>query len=608
MTKRDTTSARPAPHRPMRAISRAAARAWARSAALGSILGAVASGPLAAAGPNAAGHVFEQKRAHAPRAPLDCAALASELELPRVAVTLAEVIPAGTVTPPGAAQPLPAHCRIVGAVDQRIGTDGKPYAIGFEMRMPQDWNRRFFFQGGGGNDGTINPAYGTLSGGGNTTNALTLGYAVVSTDAGHTNDNSSLISGAVFGLEPQARIDYGYNAVGTLTPIARQILKRHYGTGAKYSYFVGCSNGGRQGMVAAARYPELFDGIVAGNPGFDLPKAAVQHAWDVQQFLAVGAGSIAGAFSVADMRLVASRIVERCDALDGLSDGMIDNLPACQKAFDLSELTCPGAKDATCLAPAQVSALAKIFDGPRNSAGRQLYSDWPFDAGVGAGGWRVWKLEAPFLGGLPIIGALGSSSLAYIFTTPPTQVAGNPAALIGYLSAFDFDVDAPKIFATTDVYTESAMSFMTPPNPTRLDRLHRSGGKMIVFHGASDPVFSYNDTVRWYEALRGSGKRNVRLFTIPGMNHCSGGPAADKFDTLSAIVDWVERNDAPERIVASVRPPAQNPEVPVDWTLPRTRPLCPYPQQARYRGAGDPNDAASFACVRPHDHRHGHHH
>lgn len=546
--------------------------------------------------------------------PLACSGITTaSLGIPNLAVTLAQEVAAKT----DAANPsgnYPAHCEVQGQLNKRTGSDGKPYAIGFEIRMPTSWNGKFFFQGGGGTDGSVNPALGRLTGGGATSNALTMGYSVVSTDGGHTTEAApAFTGGALFGLDPQARVDYGYNAVGTLTPLAKKIVTTHYAKAVDRSYFVGCSNGGRQAMVAASRFGDQFDGIIAGNPGFDLPKAALQHAWDTQQFLSVSPGNVAGALSVADMKLVGQRILAKCDALDGATDGIVSDMPACQAAFKLATdvPTCTGAADGTCLTAIQKTALQKIMDGPKNSAGTQLYSDWPWDPGVAASAagfssWRAWKLENPILGGLPIIAALGGPALPYIFTTPPTDigagvnVADTPTIvgkIFGYLASFNFDTDAPKIFSTSGAYTESAMSFMTPPNPTSLSTF-KSKGKLLVYHGGGDPVFSVNDTVRWYNELSAAntGTSNfARLFVVPGMGHCSGGVATDKFDMFSALTNWVENGKAPDSVTASLT--AGNTDVPVNWSAARTRPLCAYPKHAVLNaGATDIESAGSFSC------------
>lgn len=500
----------------------------------------------------------------------------------------------------------PAHCRVRGYLDERTGTDGKPYGIGFEARLPTDWNGRFYFQGGGGTDGAIQPAMGSLPGAGNTTTALAKGYAVFSTDGGHTSEAAPVVGGALFGLDPQARIDYGYNAVGQVTRMGKTLIDRVYGRAPEHSYFVGCSNGGRQAQVAAGRFAAEFDGVIAGNPGTHLPQAGVQHAWDVQALASVaprdaaGAPILSQAFTQADMQLVADAVVGACDALDGAVDGMIHNAPACRTTFDPASLTCAPGQTASCLQPAQVTALTRIFAGPSNSAGQALYADWPFDAGVATMGWRVWKLgTSPTAAANSLIATLGGGALPYIFMTPPTAVTAENNGVLQYLLGYDFDRDAPGIFATTSTYRESSMQFMSPPSAEGFEAFKAKGGKMIVYHGDSDPVFSVNDSIRWYEGLqRRHGMATAqfaRLFTIPGMNHCSGGPATDQFPMLDALVAWVEEGKAPDRVIATAR--ADNPDA-AAWAG-RTRPLCPYPQQVRYRGTGSLEDAASFACVTP---------
>lgn len=542
-------------------------------------------------------------------APVACGELAARFAHAGTRITAAESVPAGlTVSGMAAPYPMPAHCKVTGRMNERTGIDGKPYAIGFEMRLPEKWSGRFLLQANGGNDGVVHPAFGNVVSGGATTNALMQGFAVLSSDAGHTAEPpqvAGLVGGNLFGLDPQARLDYGYQANGKLAPMARALAHSHYGTPVKRSYMMGCSNGGRHGMVAAARYADQFDGILAGNPGFNLPRAAVQHAWDVQAFASVNR-DIKAAFPPADMKLAAEAVLARCDALDGAADGMVSDLPACQKAFDIGTLQCAGAKAANCLSAPQVSALRKVFAGPVNSKGEKLYSDWPWDAGIGAsqtgfGSWRSWKLQGP-IAGLPIIGVLGAGSVGYIFSTPPRPVAGTPPALMQSLMDFDFDRDAPAIYAKGGPFTESAMEFMTPPQATKLEAFRQRGNRMIVYHGNSDSVFSVNDTIRWWEALdanhAGRAAEFARLFTVPGMNHCQGGPATEQFDLLTALVDWVENGRAPQAVTATARP-GINPDVPADWVAsgkPRSRPLCAWPTQARYSGKGDINDAASFSC------------
>ena len=270
---------------------------------------------------------------------------------------------------------------------------------------------------------------------------------------------------------------------------------------------------------------------------------------------------------------------------------------------------CQGARTDGCLSKAQVDALTRALGGPRNSKGEQLYSQWPFDAGMNSGNWRFWKIDSgiPPWKNNPLIATMGAASLAAVFTTPPTMTKGDPDTLLAFLNAFDFDKDAPRIYAkgtyTVDGksidYKESAWEFMTPPdadNP-RLETLRAAGHKIILYHGQSDGVFSFDASADWIEKLNansgGDARSFARLFAAPGMNHCAHGPAPDKFDMLSAIVDWAEKGNAPDRIIASVSP--DNKEVPADWSPDRTRPLCPWPKVARYQG-GDIEKAESFVC------------
>jgi feruloyl esterase len=362
----------------------------------------------------------------------------------------------------------------------------------------------------------------------------------------------------------------------------------------------GCSNGGRHALVAATRYGERYDGILAGAPGFNLPKAAVQHAWDVQSWQRADP-DIRKAFSPADMQLVASHVLARCDALDGLADGIVGDLAACQPKVDLKALQCRGDKNAACLTGPQVGALLRAFAGPHDSAGRQLYSDWPWDAGVGSGDWRFWKLESqvPPWDRLPLIAVMGAGSLSYLFTTPPTATPGTPAELLAFLTRFDFDRDAPKIHATHGPFSESAMQFMTPPDvdDPQLATLRAHGGKLIVYHGHSDAVFSVNDTRRWADKLQANGGGDtLRYYGVPGMAHCQGGPATDQFDALGALIAWVEQGRAPAGLVARASP--ANPELPAAWSRERSRLLCPHPQVARYVG-GPAEAAESFRCAAP---------
>jgi feruloyl esterase len=526
-----------------------------------------------------------------------CATLASKLSFANTTFNSVQDVPAGTLTVAG--KPIAEHCVVQGQMNQRVSAvDGKPYAIGFEMRLPVAWNGRFFYQANGGLDGNVVTATGEIGGGGPLNDALNMGFAVISSDAGHSSSQNPL-----FGLDPQARIDYGYNAVATLTPMAKQVIRTAYGKAPDRSYFDGCSNGGRHAMVAAARSSAEYDGIIAGDPGFHLPKAAIGEMWGAQQFAKVATATTANGlpdiktgFTAAERQLVASRIIAKCDALDGVADGMVQDIKACQANFNLSAdlPTCSGnVRDGTCLTTAQKDAIGNVFSGARNSAGTALYASFPYDAGVSGAGWAAWKQSNSI--------TLDPAAAAFTFTTPP-QSASLLSQLSSYALNFSMDTDAPKIFATSGAYTESSWSFMTPPDEANLSGLRQRGAKLMVYHGTSDPVFSSNDTTDWYQRVMaangGDASSFARLFTVAGMNHCSGGPAADQFDMLTPMIAWVEQGKAPDSVIATARDASNaipNSEVPAQWGAGRTRPLCPYPKVARYKG-GDVNSAASFSC------------
>ena len=533
-----------------------------------------------------------------------CEALAAQLTaLPNTTITASSTVAAGGLMLAG--QAVPAHCRVTGRMHQRVSpVDGKTYAIGFEMRLPVAWNGRFWHQGNGGIDGSVVTATASL-GGGPLTSALLQGFAVLSSDAGHTLAQG----GPAFGLDPQARLDYGYQAVGKLTPMAKQLIAAAYGKGPDRSYFAGCSNGGRHTLVAAARYAADYDGFLAGAPGFNLPIAALANIFGAQRYATVATGDPATppgletAFTAAERKTVANAVLARCDALDGATDGLIQDTKSCQHHFNLMRdvPTCAGARDGTCLSQAQKLAIAPIFRGATLSNGERFYASFPFDSGIAGGGIPFWEFTAPL--------ALDSGAVGVIFKVPPSPaaLANGPAFSLGA----DIDATRAQLDATDATYTEAAMSFMTPPNATDMSAVRRRGAKIMVYHGVSDPIFSVNDTKKWFRGIDhhsgGDAVSFARLYPIPGMGHCSGGPAVDQADFITPLVAWVEQGQAPGAIVAGARGAGNaggvNADLPAAWAATRTRPLCPYPSVARYKGSGDIELAASFTCVAP---RHGH--
>jgi feruloyl esterase len=529
-----------------------------------------------------------------------CDTLASQFRFEQTSIDSAAPVAAGGLMLAG--QPVAAHCLVKGQMHKRKGSDGRDYAIGFEMRLPQAWNGRFYYQGNGGLDGAVRPAEGAL-GGGPLTGALVQGFAVISSDAGHTGAQTT-----VFGLEPQARLDYGYQAVAKLTPMAKALIASAYGKGPDRSYIGGCSNGGRHALVAASRLGGQYDGYLIGAPGYRLPNAALAQLWGAQRWtpLATPGATVkhplnptanipdlGSALTAPERQTVARAILNRCDALDGAKDGLVQATQACQAAFDVVRdvPACSGARDGSCLTPAQKDTLAQVQAGGKTANGQPIYSAFPHDAGIAGNNWATWK----FVNSV----ALDPLSVGTVFTAPP-------AAPVNFASA-SIDALLPALSATSDTYRESGLALMGPPGhekPDNLLPLRARGAKMVLYHGVSDAIFSAEDTRQWVERVNRSqgGKASdfARYFPVPGMNHCSGGPATDQFDLLGPLVKWVEQGVAPQAVAASARGAGNaggvNPELPADWSATRSRPLCAYPTVAQYTGSGPVEAASSFTC------------
>jgi Tannase and feruloyl esterase len=289
-------------------------------------------------------------------------------------------------------------------------------------------------------------------------------------------------------------------------------------------------------------------------------------------------------------------VLARCDALDGAVDGIVADSRACQAAFQIDRdvPTCTGARDGSCLSAEQKAVVGSIFRGPVAADGRPVYASFPYDAGHGTAGVAFWEFNAAQ--------NLDPGALAFVMGTPPERREGFAAP--AYARSVGIDELVRRIGATDAPYTESGLSFMTPPRPDQLHRVQSRGAKVLVYHGLSDAIFSSNDTLAWLAALRathGSATSSfVRYFPVPGMGHCSGGPATEQVDWLTPLVAWVEQGRAPERIEAAARGAGNaggaNADLPPAWSPTRTRPLCPAPLVARYNGSGDIERAASFEC------------
>jgi pimeloyl-ACP methyl ester carboxylesterase len=500
----------------------------------------------------------------------DCAAMARlALADEKLEITSAQIVPAA---PPGTvrasafaapiAVPIPAYCKVSGVINRRTGVGGKAYGLGFELALPEGWNGRFLFQGGGGLNGTINPPLGASAAGDRP--ALARGFAVVSTDSGH----KGVVFDSSFMADQQAALDFAHNSLGTVTRVAKKLVTAYYGRPAAHAYMVGCSTGGREAMLAAERYPDLFDGIVAGSPAMRTGHSNIGTGFAAVAFNqaaprdAAGLPIVAQAFSATDKALVLKGLLDACDAQDGLKDGVIENVKACH--FRPAALACKGAKSDQCLSPAQVTAMEIAFAGPKDKAGNPAYSPFPYDTGIVAEG-----------GGIP--GLLPSAA---------------PSPLGAPSRALRYDVDA----ALLKVRGDATQTLIDTAGWTNLSAFLGHAGKIIFYNGMSDPWFSAWDTADYY---RRAGEANgadawaasSRFYVMPGMGHCGGGANTfDNFDMLSAMVDWVEAGKAPGSIPASRRLPTA-----------ATRPLCPFPAYPHYKGAGDPALAASFECRLPAD-------
>lgn len=454
---------------------------------------------------------------------------------------------------------LPAYCRVEGVIGGHTGADGKAYGLTVAIALPEGWNGRFLMQGGGGLNGTLRPPLGTEGAGGRP--ALARGFAVVSTDGGH---QAAGFDGS-FMADQQAALDFVYNAVPTVASAGKLIVAAYYGRPIMRSYFAGCSTGGREAMLASERYPDQFDGVVAGDPAMRTGYSNLALAWATQAFNAAAPRDAAGKpeaaklFSAGDKALLISSLLASCDGLDGSVDGLIFDPGACR--FDPAVLTCKAAKTDACLSKAQVTALKTAFAGPKTRGGVQVYPLYPWDTGIAATGQ-----------GIP--GFLPSSAPSILGALVP--------------SANKLDVDAAAAPAAAD----GVGSLVDTANWTNLSGFFGHGGKILYYHGLSDPWFSPVDTLDYYrrltaanggdEAVQGSS----RIFLVPGMGHCQGGQATlDEFDLLGAVVDWVEHGKAPDSVVATG---ANMPGL--------SRPLCAWPTHAQYSGSGDPKLAASYQC------------
>ena len=508
-----------------------------------------------------------------------------------------------------------AHCLVEGAMNERVSAvDGRPYAIKFRMRMPlpADWNGKFFMQSVGGFVGIVDTGYGRYYG--MTSTAFSRDYAVIVQDAGHDNAvNSDPNAGgpSAFARDPQARIDFGHNSYHVVVQVGKAILNNYYAKAPAHTYFLSCSDGGRQAVGIAQRYPQDFDGIVAGAPALSIPYMSAYVPLILQTLapLAIKAGHldengrplIGKVYTDADFQLVSNAVMEACDGLDGLKDGIANNIDACTDAVvvpRLTALTCQGDKTTSCLTGEQIGALRTVMAGPKTSTGIQLYPGQPWDPGIGGmngtefnqGFRRTWfgSYDAKTNDSVKL--TISAPQAVMVWKTPPTPMTIPQA--IDFFMKYNIDDTPASVTRKTDVYQQSVIEWGLMNSPD-LSGFKQRGGKLLAWIGNADGAVSPNETKAWFKAVneREGGKADdfLKLFVVPGMAHCSGGMATDRFDMLSALENWVERG-ALESVTAEATKPG------FFGVASRTRPLCPYPKYAHYNGSGDINVASNFSC------------
>jgi feruloyl esterase len=431
------------------------------------------------------------------------------------------------------AKAMPSYCRVAATLKPSADSD-----IKMEVWMPvSGWNGNLEANGNGGWTGSINP---TALG-----NGVQRGYATAMSDLGHEGSSASFALG-----HPEKLTDFGYRAAHEMTVAAKAIIASHYGQAPKLAYWTGCSAGGRSALMEAQRFPADFDGIIAGAPGLNWTGRATQSVWIAQAAHKTEGSSI----PPAKYALIHAAVLKACDAKDGVEDGVLEDPTRCH--FDPKELQCAGADDSACLTAEQVETA------------RAIYADVPgvvpgFEPGSELG-WATMAGPKPF--------GIGSDFFKYVvFQNPDWDY-----------KTFHFDRDV-------------ASSTLNAMNPD-LKAFRDHGGKLIQYHGWSDPQISPASSPAYYKSVvaemssSSDVQKFYRLFMVPGMAHCGGGDGASSFDMLSAMEQWVEKDKAPDQIAAARRK---------DGTVDRTRPLCPYPQVARYKGSGSTDDGANFVCRTP---------
>lgn len=466
----------------------------------------------------------------------------SKLASPKVSITLAKLVDTGIFTPTESAialHHLPAFCRVVATLKPSSDSD-----IRVEVWLPAtEWNGKFLAVGSGGWGGSI--AYDSMA------DALRRGYATSATDDGHTGPGAAFVVG-----HPQKFIDFAYRAEHEMTIEAKAFIKAFYGRDARYSYWDGCSGGGREGLLQAYRYPDAFDGIIAGDPA-----NVRRNAWAL--WLAVQTFKDPDAYIPPEKYSMIHRaILDACDSKDGLKDGLIESPESCQ--FDFRTLLCKAADRPDCLTGRQAQSAQTILSPATTRTGKVLFPR--LEPGT--------ELRWGRLAGGPEPADLFLDEFRYV-VYPDSNWNWR---------TFDLDRDAARADAV-----DKEIDDLNP----HLTSFAKHGGKLLIYHGWADQQVAPGSSIEFYKSVVDMSEDPtqasnwIRLFMVPGMAHCSGGEGPDTFDKLSVIEQWVEQGKAPAQIIAAHQTAGK---------IDRTRPLCPYPQAADYNGTGNIDEASNFSC------------
>jgi hypothetical protein len=493
------------------------------------------------------------------------------LSLPESKIEFAQPAAATTMLGPGGVLvKTPAFCRVGGIIRPSSDSD-----IHFEVWLPESgWNGRFRGTGNGGFAGSIN--YAEMAA------ALRDGYATASTDTGHRADGID----ADWALgHPEKITDFGYRAIHEMTVKAKAVIQSFYGEAAKHSFFSSCSNGGRQALMEAQRFPEDYDGILAGAPANDWTHLLVANFYSSAIPMLENPASY---IPPEKIPAIARAVLAACDAIDGVKDGILSNPTSCH--FDPAAIVCRAAETDACLTPPQAASLKRIYAGARSADGTPIYPGYEPGGETGGGGWSSW-ITGPKLG----------QSAGILFST-------------GFMRNMVFN-NASWSYKGTDLgdtlaASDTKMAGTLNSTDANLKPFQARGGKLIVYHGWSDAAIPPVNAIAYYESVgKALGEDNIhsflRLYMLPGMQHCAGGPGPNSFgqfgvlkagdaqhDIFTALVDWVEKGSAPSAIVAT-KYTSDNSAEPVEMT----RPICPYPLAAQYDGRGDYKQAESFRCT-----------